>query len=91
MNTWTRDGRPLHMVKCVLGEEYIVRRWDRKIKGKLIKVTNKGYNFLHEPSNQCIYPRHWYIPVKWQKDCQGPTKIFIVPAEYTVKAVNKGR
>lgn len=88
MNTWIRDRVPLHTVKCALGEEYLVYRGGKLIRGRFIKVTNKGFNFLHEPSNQCIYPRHWYVPTKWAKQCQGPLKAFIVPAEYIVKEVN---
>lgn len=72
----------LHRVVCVLGETYKVIRGNRAYICKFIKVTNKGYNFLHEESNMCLFPKHWYVPREWQNQCQGPEKHFWVPYYY---------
>ena len=84
-DTWVYNGKRLHVVKCVLGENYHVYYRNQIILGKFIKVTNKGYNFLHEASNQCIFPRHWFIPRKWQNKSQGPIKMFRVPIMYDAR------
>lgn len=49
-----------------LGEYYSVQvRLDRGFliiseKLKFIKVTPKGFNFLDENTNKCIFPKHFY-------------------------------
>jgi hypothetical protein len=81
-NYWHRNGKPLHMVKCKLGKYYYIHRGGKLIIGRFIKVTPKGYNFLDETINKCIFPKHWYIPRKWVDQCQGDDKIFLEPTHY---------
>lgn len=57
-------------MKFELGHTYAF--WIRKPSGgtpyfgigKFIKVTAKGYNFLNEQNNKCLFRKHWY---KWSK------------------------
>lgn len=74
------NGVTLYRVKATLGEEYTIRYNGCMYVGKFIKVTNKGYNFLHEKSNMCIFKRHFFVPAKWEKNYMGPTKAFMVPS-----------
>lgn len=91
VSQWKHCGKPVHKVQCVLGETYYVAINGSIIMGKFIKVSPKGYNFLHEKSNMCIMKGHWYIPVKWQKECRGPLKKFRVPTFYDVDNVENSK
>jgi len=90
MRFTAKNGVELQSFKLILGEEYLFYRGDQFIKGKFIKVTKKGYNFLHEKSNQCILFRHLFIPRKWQEQCQGPIKHVMVPVRYSIQRANNG-
>ena len=85
-NTWVRNKTPLQNVSFVLGDLYEVQYGSRILLCKFIKVTNMGYNFLHINSNMCVYPKHLYIPRKWQSRCKGPIKKFIIPASRDIRS-----
>lgn len=85
-----KNGIDLHIVDCVLGETYHVYYRGKVIEGRFIKVTNCGYNFLHEPSNQCIMKDHWYVPTKYKNYSMGPLKKFIVPISRDARPVRIG-
>lgn len=80
MQVHCKNGVTLIRVKATLGEEYTIRHSGVMYVGKFIKVTNKGYNFLHEKSNMCIFKRHFFVPTKWQNAYQGPAKAIMVPS-----------
>lgn len=57
-------------VSLVVGELYRLvnfRKPDKSFTGRLIQVTPKGYNFLHEPTSTCIMTKAFYM-------CKGQTR-----------------
>jgi hypothetical protein len=42
----------------------------------LIQVTEYGYNFLNEKTNQCVLKRHLYVPVKMRDEYKNEIKYF---------------
>ncbi len=53
----------LKPVKLVLGKKYMVSFEGSKTIHicKLIKVTPKGYNFLAEDMDKCLFVKHFYV------------------------------
>jgi hypothetical protein len=44
---------------------------------KFIKVTQKGYNFLNEKSNKCVFRHHFYPINRCSKYYRGDMSFFI--------------
>ena len=41
---------------------------------RFIQVTQFGYNFLNEETNQCVLARHLYVPTKMRDNYKGDEK-----------------
>jgi hypothetical protein len=50
---------------------------------RFIKVTQKGYNFLNEKTNKCVFKQHFYPISKYSKNYKGEMTFFI-PKKLTV-------
>ena len=46
-------------------------------KLKFIKVTSKGYNFLNEETNKCVFKSHFYPIKESSKFYKGPMSFWI--------------
>lgn len=44
---------------------------------KFIKVTQKGYNFLNESTNSCVFKHHFYPIKEYSKYYKGEMTFFI--------------
>lgn len=76
-------------MKLELGKVYKVRvalknGFVLENKLKFIKVTQKGYNFLNETNNSCVFKHHFYPIKNNSKNYKGemsffmPNKIIII-------------
>jgi hypothetical protein len=82
-----KTGINLHGVELILGEEYVIGR--KRVK--LIQVTEYGYNFLNEKTNQCVLKRHLYVPVKIRDEYKNEIKYFNITDKMPLgKVIKKG-
>lgn len=62
----------IYNVKVKLDNGFIVTS-----KLKFIKVTEKGYNFLNEETNKCVFKHHFYPSNQYSKYYKGEMSFFI--------------
>jgi hypothetical protein len=67
-----------------LGKIYLVsvklqNNWVLETKLKFIKVTQKGFNFLNEETNKCVFKNHFY--------CKNESMTFWIPKQIEIRKI----